>query len=148
MAFAGNVTFNSSTLNLIQKAIVQTQISNIFSIASDCPTREKRGWAGDGQVSSSSALSNLRIGAFYENWMRSFSDTLFIGCEHTSVDIGDFISSPQRPPNYLCCDMRNEFGCQPNLTPKNATGSLPDVIPFDSISGYPGDFVWVGTSSL
>ena len=144
---AGNLTFNSSVLNQIQKAIVQTQVSNIFSIASDCPTREKRGWAGDGQVSSFSALSNLRIGAFYENWVRSFSDTLFIGCEHTSsVDVAtsaDYSgSTPQRPPDYLCCDMRNEFGCQPGLTPRNATGSLPDVIPFDSISGFPGDFVW------
>ena len=28
------------------------------------------------------------------------------------------------------------------MTPTNATGSLPDVVPFDSISGWPGDFVW------
>jgi hypothetical protein len=34
------------------------------------------------------------------------------------------------------------FGCQKGLTPENATGSLPDVVPFDSISGWPGDWVW------
>jgi hypothetical protein len=145
MQIAGNITFNSTTLNQIQQAIVQTQVSNIFSIPSDCPTREKRGWGGDAMGSSAQALSNLRIGAFYENWARTFSDTVFMGCEHTSLnqfDINYDASSPQRPPNYLCCDDRNEFGCQPHLTPKNATYSLPDVIPFDSISGWPGDFVW------
>ena len=43
MALAGGLTFNSTTLNQIQAAIVQTQRSNVFSIPSDCPTREKRG---------------------------------------------------------------------------------------------------------
>lgn len=43
MALAGGLAFNSTTLNQIQAAIVQTQRSNVFSIPSDCPTREKRG---------------------------------------------------------------------------------------------------------
>ena len=50
--------------------------------------------------------------------------------------------APQRPQDYLCCGHRSEFGCQAGKTPDNATGSLPDVAPFDSISGWPGDWVW------
>ena len=49
---AGGLDFNSTTLNQIQAAVVQTSKSNLFSIASDCPTREKRGWLGDAQVSA------------------------------------------------------------------------------------------------
>lgn len=53
---------------------------------------------------------------------------------------------PVRPDDYKCCDAYDNsggmFGCQKGLTPTNATGSLPDVVPFDSISGWPGDMVW------
>jgi len=158
---AGSVSFNQSynVLNNIQAAIVQTQKSNIFSIPSDCPTREKRGWMGDAQVSSSQALMNLRLSPLYENWARSHSDSLFMSCANSNdlnalvntphqrglsgIHILDaMINAPQRPAQYLCCGTRNEFGCQPGLTPVNATNSLPDVIPFDSISGWPGDFIW------
>jgi hypothetical protein len=103
---------------------------------------------GDAQGSSAQALSNLRIGPFYENWCRTFADTLFMGCEATAPDAARPLAyplasaPPPRPPGYLCCDQRSEFGCQPGLTPTNSTGSLPDVVPFDSISGWPGDWVW------
>ena len=145
MALAGSLDFNSTTLNQIQAAIVQTQRSNVFSIPSDCPTREKRGWLGDSQGSSAQALSNLRIGPFYENFCRSFLDSVSMSCAHkTSPPL------PTRPDDYKCCDFYDAgasaeagmFGCQPGLTPVNATGSLPDVVPFDSISGWPGDWVW------
>lgn len=147
----GYVQFNQSypDLNNIQAAIVQTQKSNIFSIPSDCPTREKRGWQGDAQVSSNQALLNLRMGPLYENWARSHSDTLFMSCWNPSASpfhgsnvLAATVYAPERPAQYLCCGNRNEFGCQPGLTPFNATNSLPDVIPFDSISGWPGDFIW------
>ena len=148
VARAGSVTFNSSTLNAIQAAIVQTQVSNIFSIPSDCPTREKRGWMGDAQGSSSQALCNLRIGQiFYENWARSFSDSVFMSCAHASGADLAVDGAPPRPADYKCCDAYPNdamFGCQKGLTPTNATGSLPDVVPFDSISGWPGDWVWQG----
>jgi hypothetical protein len=152
MADGGSLSFNSSlaVLNSVQAAIVQTQKSNVLGMPSDCPTREKRGWMGDAQVTTRQALLNLDTAAFYENWMRSFSDSLFMSCENDG-NMGTeafspvphpFQDAPPRPPNYLCCGHRSEFGCQPGLTPVNATGSLPDVVPFDSISGWPGDWVW------
>ena len=61
MGLAGGLTFNNTALNQIQAAIVQTQRSNVFSIPSDCPTREKRGWMGDAAVSSSSATCVSRL---------------------------------------------------------------------------------------
>ena len=60
MADAGAVSFNNSVLNAIQAAIVQTQKSNLFSIPSDCPTREKRGWMGDSQVTVDESMLNVK----------------------------------------------------------------------------------------
>ena len=48
--------------------MVRTQQSNVFSIPSDCPTREKRGWMGDAQTSSGQALRNLGMAPLYEAW--------------------------------------------------------------------------------
>ena len=149
---AGGVNFPTSPiLNLLQEAIVATQKSNFFSIASDCPTREKRGWLGDASVSVDQAMLNLRATALYENWVRTFGEIASLGCNDPSssssssshsLSFDAHLSSPQRPSEYLCCGTRGEFGCQPGKTPANATASLPDVVPFDSISGWPGDFIW------
>ena len=109
------------------------------------PPYNRRGWMGDAQGSATQALLNLQLAGMYENWMRTFSDTLFMSCQTDGAAAGvgiDGAAAPQRPPNYLCCGNRSEFGCEPGLTPQNATGSLPDVVPFDSISGWPGDWVW------
>jgi hypothetical protein len=148
MEDAGSLTLNSTILNQLQRAVVQTQKSNVFSIPSDCPTREKRGWAGDAQVSVGQAMLNLQAGALYENWVRTMTETEALGCNEPTAPASAALSllptdpTPQRPAEYLCCGKRQEFGCQPGLTPLNASGSLPDVVPFDSISGWPGDWVW------
>ena len=42
----GNVNFSHPVLDGVQKAIVQTQLSNLHFHPTDCPTREKRGWTG------------------------------------------------------------------------------------------------------
>jgi hypothetical protein len=57
---AGGLSLNSTTLMQIQSAIVQTQKSNVFSVPSDCPTREvwadvcvcvgARGWGAEVRV--------------------------------------------------------------------------------------------------
>jgi alpha-L-rhamnosidase len=53
---SGGVSFGnasdptSATLNALQAAVVQTHLSNLVSVPTDCPQREKRGWTGDGQA--------------------------------------------------------------------------------------------------
>ena len=47
----GNLTISQSTsegqiLGAVHAAVVQTQACNIYSIPTDCPQREKRGWMG------------------------------------------------------------------------------------------------------
>ena len=117
MAAAGGVTTNSSVLNAIQAAIVATQRSNMFSHPSDCPTREKRGWLGDAQVTVEEALRNLDAIAMYENWVRVLGETISLSCANPSsaavsasvhplasiLDVG-------RPPTYQCCGNEPSFG--------------------------------------
>ena len=63
----GSVVFNESLaiLNGIQTAYIFTQLSNMHSHPTDCPTREKRGWTGDSQLTSGGAALNFDALAFY-----------------------------------------------------------------------------------
>lgn len=75
----GNVEFEEATsagmlMNSVQVAIHRTQASNLMSIPTDCPNREKRGWMGDAQVSAKVAMWNYDMPAFYSNWIRTMSD--------------------------------------------------------------------------
>ena len=143
MDTVGDVTFNSSILNKLQAAVVRTIRSNLFSIPSDCPTREKRGWMGDAQASSDAVIRNLDASILYNAWSRTFLDESTMGCAPSStarVSSSSPFPPPVRPSDYVCCPP-GRFGCNAQ-TPKNATGFLPDVSPFDSISGWPGDLVW------
>lgn len=60
---AGSVEFNGTAqapvLNAIQAAIVRSQRSNLHSIPTDCPQREKRGWMADAHVTAPEASLNL-----------------------------------------------------------------------------------------
>lgn len=80
----GSVAFNGTVyapiLNAIQAAIVRSQRSNIHSIPTDCPQREKRGWMADAHVTAPEASLNLMMAPVYENWLRTHADTLAIGC--------------------------------------------------------------------
>lgn len=58
----------SATLNALQAAVVQTHLSNFVSVPTDCPQREKRGWTGDGQLTTHSAFLNFDMIALYEGW--------------------------------------------------------------------------------
>ena len=48
----------ADVLNRIQSATVYAQRSNLMSIPTDCPQRERRGWMGDAQMSSNEAILN------------------------------------------------------------------------------------------
>lgn len=147
MDTVGDVQFNSSVLNKLQAAVARTIRSNLFSIPSDCPTREKRGWAGDAQASSDAVIRNVDASNLYHGWSRTFLEESQMGCAPSAATASISASTsspfppPVRPAEYVCCPP-GRFGCNGN-TPKNASGFLPDVSPFDSISGWPGDIVWM-----
>jgi alpha-L-rhamnosidase len=144
----GHVHFPSRpTLNLIQDAIVRTQLNNLHSLPSDCPTREKRGWMGDAQVTAAEANLNFDMRAFHSNFVRSIADHNTVAstgeasleCNPLPLTTGA-ISKP-----YNCCASVEStalpalaFGCSGwdfGDGSAGLLGSLPAVVPENSLAG-------------
>jgi alpha-L-rhamnosidase len=163
----GKVHFNQSKyeiLNSIQTMVQYTQLSNLHSIPTDCPTREKRGWMGDAQWTAGEASLNFDVQAFYLNWLVTMKDTQIIECNQVAsatVTAGSAATvsfeatmrastpaaAPRRPPTYECCSHKHPtFGCDWTGTDfdGDVTGSLPDVVPYSrkTYGGWPGDPTW------
>jgi alpha-L-rhamnosidase len=51
-----------------------TQLSNMFSVQSDCPHREKLGYGGDIVAASEMAMLNFDMSRFYAKTVRDFAD--------------------------------------------------------------------------
>lgn len=69
--------FSASTdmLNQIQKLIYWSQLTNLFSIPTDCDQRDERqGWMGDAQITGEEAIMNFDMAAFYTNFIRDIRD--------------------------------------------------------------------------
>ncbi|HET7213593.1 MAG TPA: family 78 glycoside hydrolase catalytic domain [Terriglobia bacterium] len=71
----GNFVASKEILNQIQHLIRWGQLSNLYSIPTDCDQRnERQGWMGDAQVSAEEAMMNFDMAAFYTNFVRDIRD--------------------------------------------------------------------------
>jgi len=79
-----NNFFSSSSelLNSIQEATKRTFSSNLVSVQSDCPAREKFGYGGDINATSESFIYNFDMQAFYRktiyDWIDAMNDSVFV----------------------------------------------------------------------
>lgn len=71
---AGRFSCSNELLNKIWQATNRSYLSNLHSIPTDCPQREKNGWTADAHVSIDLALLNFDGITFYEKWMNDFID--------------------------------------------------------------------------
>jgi alpha-L-rhamnosidase len=69
-------TFESSNdlFNRIQEMVEWTFLSNVFSVESDCPGREKFGYGGDIVTASEAYMYNYDMSNFYAKVARDFGD--------------------------------------------------------------------------
>lgn len=65
---------SNELLNKIWDATLQSYLSNIHSIPTDCPQREKNGWTADAHAAIDFTLLNYDGIKFYEKWMNDFID--------------------------------------------------------------------------
>ncbi len=72
----GNFETSEGILNLIQKMCTETLISNLHSVQTDCPHREKFGYGGDIVSASEFAMFNFDMSAFYRKVVRDFADEM------------------------------------------------------------------------
>ena len=67
----GSFVCSDERLNRLYRNIRNSQTSNMLSIPTDCPQREKAGWTGDIGIYARTALLNEDITAFLNRWLLS-----------------------------------------------------------------------------
>ncbi len=72
---AGTFECSNPMLNEIQAMCRRTFKSNIFSVQSDCPHRERLAYGGDIVATSEALMSNFDMAGFYEKTVRDWSDS-------------------------------------------------------------------------
>ena len=70
----GQFACSNPLLNKIWNATMQAYRSNLHSIPTDCPQREKNGWTADAHVAIDLALLGFDGITLYEKWMNDFID--------------------------------------------------------------------------
>lgn len=96
---AGTFACSNEMLNRIQNMVLWTELSNLFSVQSDCPHREKFGYGGDIVASSEMALLNFDMAQFYTKAAQDLADAVrpnggftetapFVGISDESVAAG------------------------------------------------------------
>ena len=77
-----NLVTSSDLLNLIQEAVERTFLSNLVSVQSDCPAREKFGYGGDINATSESYIYNFDMHSMYRktiyDWVDAMNDSVFV----------------------------------------------------------------------
>lgn len=73
---------SSELINSIQEATQRTFLSNLISVQSDCPAREKFGYGGDLNATSESFIYNFDMQSFYRktiyDWVDAMNDSSFV----------------------------------------------------------------------
>lgn len=72
----GAFTCSDETLNKLHDAFVLTQKDNMHcGVPSDCPTREKLPYTGDGQLVSETVFYSFAAERFYRKWLKDIIDS-------------------------------------------------------------------------
>jgi alpha-L-rhamnosidase len=73
---AGSLACSNEMFNRIQQMVLWTKLSNLFSVQSDCPHREKFGYGGDILASSEMAMLNFDMARFYAKAAQDLVDAV------------------------------------------------------------------------
>jgi alpha-L-rhamnosidase len=67
---------NDRLLRNIQEMVTNTFLSNLFSVQSDCPGREKQGYGGDIVATADAFMFNFDMSCFYPKTLGDFADAV------------------------------------------------------------------------
>ncbi|MBC7849033.1 MAG: family 78 glycoside hydrolase catalytic domain [Chitinophagaceae bacterium] len=70
----GSFACSNEQLNKLHDVIQWTFLSNVFSVQSDCPAREKMGYGADMVVSANAFMYNYDMANFYRKAVRDFAN--------------------------------------------------------------------------
>jgi len=85
---AGRFECSNPTLNWIWNASRWSYLSNLMSIPTDCPQREKNGWTGDAHLAAEMGIYGFDPAPVYTKWMNDFDDA-----QHPDGDLPGIIPS-------------------------------------------------------
>lgn len=71
---AGDFSCSDKMFNKLHEVIQWTFLSNVFSVQSDCPAREKMGYGADMVVSANAFMYNYDMSAFYAKAVKDFAN--------------------------------------------------------------------------
>lgn len=74
VAAVGSFACSNELFNRIQKVTEWTFLSNLFSVQSDCPHRERLGYGGDLVVTAEAFMANFDMAQFYAKAVRDWAD--------------------------------------------------------------------------
>ncbi len=66
---------SNELLNSLYELSGYSTLSNLYYILTDCPTREKLGWANDAAASCEQILTNFDSYKFFEKWLQDIFDS-------------------------------------------------------------------------
>ncbi len=73
----GGFACSDKRLNQLQRNIRWSMLSNMFSIPTDCPQREKAGWTGDMLTFAPTGCFNFDLSGFLAAWLSNMRDEQF-----------------------------------------------------------------------
>lgn len=73
----GNFSCSDPIFNRIQEMTRRTFLSNLFSVQSDCPHRERFAYGGDIAVTCEAFMMNFNMASFYTKTVRDWQDSAF-----------------------------------------------------------------------
>ena len=129
----------SEVLGRIFNATVSSHVAQLWSIPTDCPQREKRGWMGDAGLTASSLNSLYDALAFHSNFLRLIVDEQAKGCWNAAWPVAQMYKPN---PHVQLGPCRSPDA---NVSAKDYYhGSVPDVVPFMTgpYGGNPGTVDW------
>lgn len=86
----GSFTCSNERFNRIQEMVRWTFLSNLFSVQSDCPARERFGYGGDIVPTCESLMFNFDMAAMYAKIVQDFADAVRTtgGATETAPHVG------------------------------------------------------------
>lgn len=72
--YSPNSSDTATILNGIRDITIRSALSNYMSTPTDCPSREKRGWTGDGQSAAETLIYSFDMASSYPKWLADIVD--------------------------------------------------------------------------
>ena len=97
---ATSTKLNATILAGVYHLTIWGQVSNLQSIPSDCPNREKHGWMGDAANSAMQAAANFDMAAIYRSWVRSMLDNQAVNARNSPSKLFGAVNSIVPPGDW------------------------------------------------